>query len=119
MAGTRQGGRPARTVRWRREASTDHSREGGAETVDAFPFTVQDQGPGHPPARRYDLRAWQHPQNCETRECPVRSEVRLCDGWCHLVLAATWPWIKRVPVTAIKREVSHRPTLPAAAKKRR
>src|SRR4026208_1320354 len=48
MAGTRPGGRPASAVRWRREASTDHSHEGGADTVDAFPFTLQDHGPRHP-----------------------------------------------------------------------
>src|SRR6478609_5745332 len=45
---TRPGGRPASAVRWRREASTDHSHEGGADTVDAFPFTLQDHGPRHP-----------------------------------------------------------------------
>src|SRR6185312_13979185 len=68
MAGTRPGGRPASAVRWRREASTDHSHEGGADTVDAFPFTLQDHGPRRPRRVATTYGAWQHPANCETRE---------------------------------------------------
>src|SRR6185503_9351128 len=66
MGGTRPGGRPASAVPWRREASTDHSHEGGADTVDAFPFTLQDlTWPS--PARRHDLRTSQRPKLRNTR----------------------------------------------------
>src|SRR6478609_5205113 len=67
MGGTRPGGRPASAVRWRREASTDHSHEGGANTVDAFPFTLQDHGPGHPRRVATTCGPGTTPQNCETR----------------------------------------------------
>src|SRR6476661_7459693 len=42
MAGTRPADRPASTVRWGREASTDHSHEDGERAVDAVLFTPQD-----------------------------------------------------------------------------
>src|SRR4029079_15234850 len=91
MAGTRPGGRPASAVRWRREASTDHSHEGGADTVDAFPFTLQDHGPGHP--RRVattcgpgsTAKTAKHEGHCEPRQsrsaasrsrCPHASPTR-------------------------------------------
>src|SRR6188472_4061332 len=40
--GTRQADRPTSTVRWGREASTDHSHEDGAGAVDAVLLTPQD-----------------------------------------------------------------------------
>src|SRR6188472_2881644 len=71
MAGTRPGGRPASAVRWRREASTDHSHEGGADTVDAFLFTPQDHGPRHPRRVATTYEAWQHPAKLRnTRASP-------------------------------------------------
>src|ERR1700749_1757826 len=41
-AGTRPADRPARTVRWAREASTDHSHEDGERAADAVLLTPQD-----------------------------------------------------------------------------
>src|SRR6185312_9225643 len=77
MAGTRPGGRPASAVRWRREASTDHSHEGGADTVDAFPFTLQDHGPRHP--RR--VATTRGPGNTR-KNCETRGAAR---GWCRFL----------------------------------
>src|SRR6185436_7175903 len=47
---TRPGDRPASTVRWGREASTDHSHEDGEGAVDAVLFTLQDPQPNASPA---------------------------------------------------------------------
>src|SRR3954453_7462482 len=42
QGGTRQADLPASTVRWGREASTDHSHEDGERAADAVLLTPQD-----------------------------------------------------------------------------
>src|SRR6478672_2388934 len=66
-AGTRPADRPASTVRWGREASTDHSHEDGEGAVDAVLLTRQD-----PRTTRHRRVPATHgpataPENCETR----------------------------------------------------
>src|SRR4051812_11396938 len=67
MDETRPGDRPTRTVRWGREASTDHSHEDGARAVDAVRLTPQDLQP----TRHRRVPAPHRPattaRNCETR----------------------------------------------------
>src|SRR4051812_7210992 len=69
MDETRPGDRPTRTVRWGREASTDHSHEDGARAVDAVRLTPQDLQP----TRHRRVPAPHRPattaRNCETRAC--------------------------------------------------
>src|SRR6186713_1054858 len=74
--GTRPADRPASTVRWGREASTDHSHEDGEGAVDAVLFTLQDPQPTRHrrvPAPHGPATA---PENCETRDTLWGSKTR-------------------------------------------
>src|SRR3954447_26862448 len=78
MDETRPGDRPTRTVRWGREASTDHSHEDGARAVDAVRLTPQDLQP----TRHRRVPAPHRPattaRNCETRgTCPANPVTSL------------------------------------------
>src|SRR3954453_19850636 len=95
QGGTRQADRPASTVRWGREASTDHSHEDGERAVDAVLFTGQDpRTTGHRgvPAVPRTIAAPGKPRNTRGR---VSGRARLLSAglgavsaggvadWCH------------------------------------
>src|SRR3954451_4561043 len=72
--GTWQADRPTSTVRWGREASTDHSHEDGARAVDAVLFTPQDPRTARHwrvPARPTGQRQRQETAKHEGAGCPL------------------------------------------------